>query len=98
MTYTDFSDRLAVIGWPAREVARRLRLSQSRVRRWASGEYPVPADVADWIETIAGAIESTPVPGRPENAKPGVKPGTKDRAKHAHTGAARAIGVPAVAW
>jgi hypothetical protein len=70
------NDRLAVIGWPAREVARRLSTSSNRVLRWATGEYPVPDDVADWIETIATAIETTPLPGKVRNAKPGRKAAT----------------------
>jgi hypothetical protein len=66
MTHERFNDRLAVIGWPAREVARRLDLPENRVRRWCAGRYPVPEDVGQWIDQIADAVETTPIPTVPK--------------------------------
>lgn len=62
MTSERFTQRLEVIGWPAREVARRLDLPWKRVCLWMNGRYPVPDEVAAWIEQLATAHERTPVP------------------------------------
>ena len=53
---------LAVLGWPERELARRMGRHQTEVRRWVSGASPVRADVAVWLETLTAFHEAHPAP------------------------------------
>ena len=53
---------LAVIGWSGHEMARRTGRPQTTVRRWATGEVPVPPDVAAWVETLAACHRAHPAP------------------------------------
>jgi DNA-binding transcriptional regulator YdaS (Cro superfamily) len=62
MTPTRLDECLALIGWTYRGLAKRLGLHETRVRRWANGVYPVPANVADWLECLAEAHRLYPLP------------------------------------
>jgi transcriptional regulator with XRE-family HTH domain len=62
MTAKEFRDALEMIGWGQRDVVRRVNMSQTHVRRWASGEYPVPEEVAVWLAKLAAAHADTPPP------------------------------------
>jgi len=53
---------LAVIGWSGHELARRTGRPQTTVRRWTTGETPMPADVAAWVETLAAFHRAHPAP------------------------------------
>ena len=53
---------LAVIGWSGHELARRTGRPQTTVRRWTTGETPMPADVAAWVETLAACHRAHPAP------------------------------------
>lgn len=68
------NDCLAIIGWPIREVARRLEMPESGIRWWLAGRYPVPDEIAQWLEELANAIETIPPPERPDKARPARKP------------------------
>jgi transcriptional regulator with XRE-family HTH domain len=50
------------LGWSQRALAEALGLHETRVRRWARGLIPVPAEVADWLETLAAVHVQHPVP------------------------------------
>jgi hypothetical protein len=63
MTAEEFNATLAATGWSAAELARRLSLGSDRaVRRWASGQNPVPPPVALWLRQVAAAITALPPP------------------------------------
>jgi transcriptional regulator with XRE-family HTH domain len=62
MTGADLTFALAVIGWSQRELARRLGVTESRVRRWARGTMPVPEAVADWLRRAAEWHIANPPP------------------------------------
>jgi len=62
MTPDRFDECLTVIGWSLRGVADRLGVHETRPRRWSAGRYPVPADVAKWLERLAAAHEKNPPP------------------------------------
>jgi plasmid maintenance system antidote protein VapI len=62
MTSDRFNECLALIGWSVSGVAKRMGVPQTRPRRWAEGRYPVPADVARWLEKLATAHERNPPP------------------------------------
>jgi len=62
MTGADFTFALAVIGWSQRELARRLGVPESRVRRWARGTLPVPQAVAAWLRRAAELHFANPPP------------------------------------
>lgn len=53
---------LAALHWTQRGLASILGVDERRVRRWATGEYPVPVDVAAWLETLAQFHERNPAP------------------------------------
>ena len=62
MTPARLDECLALIGWTQRGLAKRLGLHETRVRRWANGMYPVPDDVAGWLERRAQAMADDPCP------------------------------------
>lgn len=62
MTPERFSECLDHIGWSMRGVAYMLDLHETRLRRWASGRYPVPEEIGSWLEKLAQAHERHPMP------------------------------------
>ena len=63
MTPTDLRRCLQTLHWSQRGLADRLGVHETRVRRWASGVYPVPEAVGAWLERAAAAYVE---PGLPE--------------------------------
>jgi hypothetical protein len=57
-----FRQCLEQIGWTLRGVADHLGLPPTRIRRWADGDYPVPAEVGRWLDRLAAAHERFPPP------------------------------------
>ena len=55
---------LVVLGWAARELARRTGRHRGTVARWTRGTSPVDADVAAWLETLVASHEAHPAPRR----------------------------------
>ena len=53
---------LSSIGWSQRALAERLGLHETRTRRWASGRYPIPENVADWLERLAAVHDGADLP------------------------------------
>lgn len=62
MTHTRLSAILTLLRWSARDLAAAVAMNERTVRRWLSGDYPIPADVADWLETLAAAHAANPAP------------------------------------
>lgn len=62
MTPTAFRACLHDIGWSQRFLADRLGRHETRTRRWASGRYEIPAEVAAWLERLAKAHRENPAP------------------------------------
>ena len=62
MTPERFQECLDLIGWSQRSLVDRLGMSQTTMRRWAEGSYPVPRDVAQWLERLATAHARYPAP------------------------------------
>lgn len=75
MTPTRFRACLGALCWSQRGVASLLDRDERLVRRWASGDAPVPADVAVWLETLAKVHEANPPPVGPRG-RPGVGSGS----------------------
>ena len=68
MTPTRFRACLESIGWSQRALADRLGLHETRTRRWASGRYEVPQNVADWLQCLCDAHDAARLPeGWPEH-------------------------------
>jgi hypothetical protein len=67
MTAAVFRQSIEGLGWGWRTVARILDCDQRLVRRWMSGVYPVPDQVADWVERVLqardGEAARIPPPG-----------------------------------
>ena len=53
---------LDAIGWSTRGAADRLNVHETKLRYWKAGRYPVPDEVAAWLETLAAAHRSNPPP------------------------------------
>jgi plasmid maintenance system antidote protein VapI len=53
---------LDLIGWTQRGLADHLGVHETRTRRWAAGHYPVPPEVALWLERLAKAHADNPAP------------------------------------
>ena len=50
------------IGWGQRELARRLAVNESRVRKMARGINEIPPELAAWLETLAKVHAAFPMP------------------------------------
>jgi len=53
---------LALLRWSQRGLADTLDADERQVRRWAAGEYPVPAPVAAWLDRLAAFHAKHPPP------------------------------------
>ena len=62
MTATRFRQCLDTIGWSVCGIAAKLDVPETRPRRWAEGRYPVPKEVARWLERLATVHEKNPPP------------------------------------
>ena len=62
MTPTTFLAHLAALGWTQRGFARLIGYDDRLVRRWASGDRPIPRDMGDWLEDAARWLAKNPPP------------------------------------
>lgn len=62
MTPKQFQKSLDTIGWSKRSLAVKLGVNEMRPKRWASGVYPVPDEVAQWLTTLARVHAYNPPP------------------------------------
>jgi DNA-binding transcriptional regulator YdaS (Cro superfamily) len=76
MTPHRFHECLDAIGWSQRALADRLGVHETRTRRWASGRYPIPANVAVWLGTHAQRHEAMRLPAGWEHAASRLREGT----------------------
>jgi ribosome-binding protein aMBF1 (putative translation factor) len=62
MTAPEFRICLEHLAWSQRGLARLLNRDDRLVRRWASGDNEIPADVAEWLATLAACHAQHPPP------------------------------------
>ena len=62
MTPTQLRRALDVLGWPDKELERRLGASHVTVWRWTTGRAAIPDEVADWLKDRVIAERSQPAP------------------------------------
>jgi len=62
MTPSRLRECLDALGWSQRGLADKLGVHETRVRRMARGSFPVPAEVAAWLETLAAVHLAHPAP------------------------------------
>ena len=63
MTAAEFNATLAAIGWPRSVLGDKLGMGSDRaVRRWASGQNPVPSRIAAWLREVARTLADLPPP------------------------------------
>lgn len=62
MNATEYNACMQAIGWSQHELARRLGVSPGKTKRWGNGQYPVPRDVARWLQRVARWIHANPPP------------------------------------
>jgi len=69
MTPQRFRECLDQIGWNLRGFSNRVGSAETTVRRWAEGAYPVPDQIARWLEKLAAVHERNPVPAKPKEGR-----------------------------
>jgi DNA-binding transcriptional regulator YdaS (Cro superfamily) len=62
MTPTRYRECLDAIGWTPWGLATRLGVHETRTRRWGTGRYEIPENVARWLERLAQAHDAAPLP------------------------------------
>ena len=62
MTPDRYQACLTAIGWTPFSLATRLDVHETRTRRWGTGRYAIPPNVADWLEHLATAHNAAPLP------------------------------------
>ena len=62
MSPTRLRECLAALHWSQRGLADALAYSEGTVRGWARGAREVPAEVAEWLETLAAVHHANPAP------------------------------------
>ena len=55
---------LRVIGWKSPTLANAVGYHNSSVHSWTEGLYNIPAEVADWLETLYAFHLANPAPAR----------------------------------
>lgn len=74
MTAERFLECLEVLDWSIRGFADTINVSERQARRWATGFYPLPVELAAWLDKLARFHEANPRPATPERRKPGPQP------------------------
>jgi hypothetical protein len=64
MTSARLREVLALLHWSQRGLADVIDRQERQVRRWAAGEYSVPADIAAWLERLVAFHKANPPPQR----------------------------------
>ena len=64
MTPDRMRECLALLHWTQRGLAEMLGLDERQVRRWATGQYPIPEAAAAWLDRMAAVIAADPPPRR----------------------------------
>ncbi len=62
MSPSDLREALVALRWSQRGLAEALGCDDRLVRRWASGDAAVPADVAVWLLDLARVHAANPPP------------------------------------
>jgi transcriptional regulator with XRE-family HTH domain len=62
MDAAEFSQTVEYIGWSLRELGRRLGISETAPRQWASGRRAVPPALALWLRMIASMLRQIGMP------------------------------------
>lgn len=62
MTPAKFRDCLDAMRWSQRGLANTLNINETTVHRWATGERPVPSNVAAWLNLISVEPRRSPFP------------------------------------
>ncbi len=64
MTPARLRQCLDTLRWSQRGLGEALGIDDRQVRRWTSGAYSVPTEVASWLERLAAAHAQHPPPVR----------------------------------
>lgn len=62
MNGSEFRDALAAMNWTLRGVADTLGVHETRVRRMAKDQHPIPDTLATWLRTLAAVHRRHPLP------------------------------------
>lgn len=69
MTPATLLSTLSRLHWTQRGLADLLGVDKTQVRRWTSGEYPVPAPIAAWLERVVRWLDRNPPPAKRSTRK-----------------------------
>jgi hypothetical protein len=61
---------LDALGWSGRGLSALLGVDERQVRRWAKGDYAIPANIAAWLDRLARFHEQNPPPERRQDKPP----------------------------
>ena len=64
MTAAQLRAALVTVRWSQRTLAAAVGVDERQVRRWASGQYPMPQPLADWLTDLVVFHEDNLPPGR----------------------------------
>jgi hypothetical protein len=62
MTPSEFRICLEHLAWSQRGLAKLLQRDDRTVRRWATGDYEIPTDAAEWLAVLAECHAKHPPP------------------------------------
>jgi transcriptional regulator with XRE-family HTH domain len=62
VTGAELAAALRTIGWSQRELARRLNVGETQVRRWVAGQAPIPPALEIWLAKAADWHAKHPPP------------------------------------
>jgi hypothetical protein len=68
MTPDRFRECLDLLNWSGRSLAALLQVDERQVRRWASGDYAIPQQIADWLDRMGRLHEANPPPANRRQA------------------------------
>lgn len=64
MTPTRLRECLHALDWSQRGLAAIVHYNERQARRWASGDSPIPHEIADWLERAEAWMLANPPPRR----------------------------------
>lgn len=62
MTGPELASALRTLGWPQRELARRIGCGETQIRRMVAGTRAIEPDLAQWLTQATECLEQSPIP------------------------------------
>jgi ribosome-binding protein aMBF1 (putative translation factor) len=62
MTPNQLRQCLSTLGWSGNHLARLLNRDPKQIKRWTSGQYQIPTNIAEWLKQRADITQLLPPP------------------------------------